>query len=381
MNERFHPRLAEFGLVARNRWRGALARKGETVFQLAAWSAAIALAAWAASRIDGDRIGLALYFLVSQPLATGLMFVALGFAMVHGTTISIVTELRHGWWGASPVPAEATRRTVFVFALGQTIAGNLGIVAVLGAIVAISDRWEHWFYPAVAIFSVSLWLGAALGYVVARRREARPHTKHTRHGTTKPLFPMPGLDDPRLHHFPDWQRREALNRWRLGGRLWQLVALGLLVPMNSAFWSLAGLLLLGTSLIWYGVVLRACEETIARATQLFAASPLPFPTFAAASARYLVVAWIAAAGLGCLGLVMQGASITVALIYALALALGSALALVLTWRYRHRPLTARIRTGAECAALLAASWSLAFLVPVVAVALIARHYAVARKIR
>lgn len=381
MNERFHPRLKEFGLVARNRWRLALSRPGETLFQIAAWTAALALAAWGASRIDGDRIGLVLHFLVEQPLATGLLFAAFGFAMSHGTTASLATELRHGWWGATPVPVAATRRTVFLFAVGQTLLGNLGLLAVLLCIVAISDRWQHWFYPAVAIFSIALWIGAALGYVAARRREAQPRTRNTRHGTTKPLFPLPGLDDARLHHLPDWQRREALNRWRLGGRLWQLVAFGLLIPMNSAFWSLLGLLLLGTSLIWYGVVLRASEDAIVRATQLFAASPLPFPAFASASARYPFVAWVAVVLIGGAGLMLQGASIVVAVAYALVLALGTALALTLTWRYRHRPLTARIRTSAECAALGAAAYQLWFLVPFVAVALTARHYAVARKTR
>ena len=381
MNARYHPRLAEFGLVARNRWHGLLAHKGESLFQLAAWSAALALAAWGFGRIDGDRIGLALHFLVAQPLATGLVFAAFGFAMVHGATSSLVAELRHGWWGATPVPVDATRRTVRLFALGQTLLGNLGVLAVLGAIVAISDRWEHWFYPAAIIFSVSLWLGAALGYAFARRRDAQPRVRSGRHGSTRPLFALPGLDDARLRHFPDWQRREALNRWRLGGRIWQLVAFGLLIPMNSAFWSLLGLLLLGTSLIWYGVVLRACEDAIVRATRLFAATPLDFPAFARASARYPFVAWLAVSAVGGAGLVLQGASVVLAVVYALVLALGTALALSLTWRYRHRPVTARIRTGAECAALALAAYQLWFLVPFVALALVARHYAVARKIR
>lgn len=381
MNERIHPRLQEFGLVARNRWRLALTNYGESLFQLAAWSAAIALAAWGISRVDGDRIGLVLHFLVEQPFATGVLFAAFGFAMAHGTTASLVAELRHGWWGATPVPVAATRRTVLLFALGQTLLSNVALLGVLLVIVAISDRWQHWFAPAVIIASIGLWIGAALGYLVARRREARPRTKHSRHGTTKPLFALPGLDDARLHHFPDWQRREALNRWRLGGRIWQLVAFGLLIPMNSAFWSLLGLLLLGTSLIWFGVVLRASEETIVRATKLFAAMPLHFPALAAASLRYPLLAWFATACIGGAGLMLQGASGIVAIGYALVLATGSALALALTWRYRHRPLQARIRTTAECLLLLAALRDLTLIVPFVAIALIARHYFVARKTR
>jgi hypothetical protein len=280
-----------------------------------------------------------------------------------------------------PVPVPATRRTIFLFAFGQTLLGNAGLLALMLGVVAISERWEHWFYPAVAIFSVALWIGAALGYLVARRREAQPRTAHSRHGSVKPLFPTPGLDDARLHHFPDWQRREALNRWRLGGRLWQLVAFGLLIPMNSAFWSLLGLILLGTSLIWYGVVLRASEEAIVRATNLFAAMPLPFSAFAKASVRYPALAWAATSIIGGAGLLLQSASIKVAVAYALVLAMGTALALALTWRYRHRPWQARVRTTVEFALLVAALRDLAFVVPFVAVALIARHYAVARKIR
>ena len=381
MNERIHPRLQEFGLVARNRWRLALTHYGESLFQLAAWSAAVALFAWGISRVDGDRIGLVLHFLVEQPFATGVLFAAFGFAMAHGTTASLASELRHGWWGATPVPVAATRRTVLLFAFGQTLLGNAGLLGVLLVIVAISDRWQHWFAPAcdeIAERGADPQTGRGDDY---RRREARPRTKHSRHGTTKPLFALPGLDDARLRHFPDWQRREALNRWRLGGRIWQLVAFGLLIPMNSAFWSLLGLLLLGTSLIWFGVVLRASEETIVRATKLFAAMPLNFPALAAASLRYPLLAWFATACIGGAGLMLQGASAVVAIGYALVLATGSALALALTWRYRHRPLQARIRTTAECLLLFAALRDLTPIVPFVAIALIARHYFVARKIR
>ncbi len=373
----FHPRLQETRRVAANR---LLRFWPQTLFHLVAWSALLALIGAGVARIDGDRIGLVLRLLAQQPFVIALAFAAFGFAMCRSATLALLTELRLGWWGAAPVPERATRRSLHLNAILLTVFGNVVILFVLGGIVLLSRRSTPWFAPIFAAASVGFWLGSGAGYLVVRRlgklRQARVAQTHS----SAALLPLPMLDHPQLRNLPDWQRRETVRRWRSGGRNWQFIALGILVPMGMPLLPLGGLLLLGAALIWYGLALRSSEDTLVRATQLFAALPLPFARFAAGTLRYPLFAWACTSVFGALGLLLQSAKWPVVVAFVATIGLGGLLSLCLSWRYRHRPHLARVRASAEVALLLLLGYQFPFLAPPLAAALAARHYYVARSL-
>lgn len=381
MTAYFHPRLQQGRLVAGNRLRLALRHWPQSVFHLLAAAALIAIAAAALGRIDGDRIGLIIRLLLQQPLVVALAFAAFGFAMCRSASLDLQQELRLGWWGAMPVPAQATRRSLRLHAAVQTLFANVVVGAVLLGIVALSRRSTEWLLPLWTTASGGLCAGALLGYASARRqrREARQKTSRETAHSSAAWLPLRGLDHPQLHNIPEWQRRETVRRWRSGGRAWQLGALALLVPMGMPLLPLLGLSLLGVSLVWFGLALRASENTLVSAQQLCAALPLPFARFAAATLRYPLFACTSTALCGAAGLLLQSARWPIALGYVVALGLGTALSLSLTWRYRRRPLSARLRATAESALLLALAVQFAPLAVLLALGLIVRHYQVAKR--
>lgn len=375
----FHPRLQEARRVAGNRTRRLLRLWPQTLFHLVAGGALLFLVGTGVARIDGDRIGLVLRLLAAQPLVIALAFAALGFAMCRSSTLALLQELRLGWWGAAPVPQAATQRSLHLNAILLTVFGTIVVLLVLAGIVALSRRSTPWFVPLLTSASLGFWLGSGLGYLAVRRLGTRRHTKVQQTHSSAALLRLRALDHPQLRNLPDWQRRETVRRWRSGGRNWQFLALGLLVPMGMPLLSLAGMLLLGAALIWYGLALRASQDTLVRATQLFAALPLPFERFAAGTLRYPLFAWCCASVLGAGGLLAQSAKPWVAAVFILIIGLGGLLSLCLSWRYRHRPHLARIRATAEVVLLLLLAYQFALIVPPLAVALAARHYAVARR--
>ena len=374
----FHPRLQESRRVAENRLRRLLRLWPQTLFHLCAAAALLALVGAGVARIDGDRIGLVLRLLAAQPLVVAIAFAAFGFAMCRSATLALLTELKLGWWGAAPVPEAATRRSLHLNAVLLTLFGNVVILLVLVGIVLLSRRSTPWFAPLLAAASIGFWLGSGAGYLAVRRLGALRRGRIAQQHSSAALLPLPALDHPQLRHLPDWQRRETVRRWRSGGRNWQFLAFGLLIPMGMPLLPLAGLLLLGAAMIWYGLALRASEDAMVRATQLFAALPLPFTRFAAGTLRYPLFAWLCASTLGAAGLLLQSAKPFVAIAFVIAIGIGGLISLCLSWRYRHRPHLARVRASAEVALLLLLAYQLPFLAPPLALALAARHYFVAR---
>lgn len=376
----FHPQLQETRRVAENRLRRLLRLWPQTLFHLCAAAALIALIGAGVSRIDGDRIGLVLRLLAEQPLVVAVAFAAFGFAMSRSATLALLTELKLGWWGAAPVLETATRRSLHLNAILLTVFGNLVILLVLAGIVWLSRRSTPWFAPLLTASSAGFWLGSGAGYLVVRRLGAFRRSRVAQQHASAALLPLPALDHPQLRHLPDWQRRETVRRWRSGGRSWQFLAFGLLIPMGMPLLPLFGLLLLGVAMIWYGLALRSSEDTMVRATRLFAALPLPFPRFAAGTLRYPLFAWISASVLGAAGLLLQAAKPAVAVAFVAMIGLGGLISLCVSWRYRHRPHLSRVRATAEVVLLLLLAYQLPFIAPPLALALAARHYIVARSL-
>lgn len=378
MNSRFHPWLAEMRELARAWLRRAARHRAETVFHLLAWCALGGVLVWGWSHLDGDHAGVTIHLLLQEPLLPVALCAVLGYGTASGSARALATEWREGWWGAMPVAPRASALTLRLVALFAALIMLLALMGVLLALAAVADHWRTWLVPALTSCAIGVPLGALPALWRSPRAWDAPKQRVRSRAEDKPLFSLPWLELRALPHLAQWQRRENLRVWRHGGRIWPLLALGALVPMGTRGWSLLGLLLFGLSLIWFGLVLRAALDVIARADALLRATPSRFGAFCQASLRYPLWAWLLASLLGALGLLLQSARWPVALGYAAALLGALALQLVLAWRFRRAPWRARLRAGVDASLIFALLYLAPPLALLIAVVLIARHFHLAR---
>jgi hypothetical protein len=377
MNAYFHPWIGENRQVLFNALRLALRRWPHTLLHTAGWLGLFALLAYGFVHIDGNWLGLIIYFLADHPAVTLPLIAALGFAGTFGAITGLLGEWRNGWWGAMPVAARAQSRTLLLAATIFTLLQTLIMLAMLLAVASIASRWRTWLQPASTLVAIGIPLGAILGFIVARRVRIAPRREARRSAGGKPLFALAWLEHPRLPNLAHWQRRETLRRWRSGGPVWPFIALGIAIPMNSEFWTLAGLVLLAISAIWFGVAARANEDVIVRADAALAATPIGFARFSAATIRYPLWTWAIASLLGSAGLILQTARWPFVAGYAPALLLALLLQLSLTWRYRVVT-QARWRFVVEAIVLLALFRVVGAFAIVLYAAFLFRHLQLAR---
>lgn len=380
MNPRFHPWLAELRELARAWLRRAGRHRAETLFHGLAWGALGGVLAWGWSRLDGDRAGVTLHLLLQEPLLPIALCAVLGYGAASGSAKALATEWREGWWGAVPVAAAASARTLRLVALLAALTMLLAVCGLLLALAAVAEHWRTWLVPALTCAAIGVPLGTLPALLRSPRAWAAQAPRVHVRAEDKPLFALPWLERRTLPHLALWQRRENLRVWRHGGRLWPFVVLGIMVPMGTRGASLLGLLLFGVSLIWFGLVLRAALDAIARADALLRATPLAFSEFCAASLRYPLFAWLIAALWGGAALLLQDARWPVALGYALVLFVVLALQLVLAWRFRRAPWRAPLRAGVDASLLLALAYLAGPLALPAAALLILHHFHKARKL-
>lgn len=300
----FHPWLREARLAA---LRGGGWKRGRG----AAAALALAVVASLALRaVGGEAAALpaALPRLIAQlPLPFALLALASAYASARSRLAALDETLRHGWWAAAPVePARATRTLVLLAALGGAAA--LLVAALL--LAAFGGEGER-VRTAFLVLAAGLAPGAALGLLAALRQRRRP-AQRLREGAREPLFGLRWLDDARLPHLSDWQRREALLRWRRGGHAWMIGAVLMALPGSTALASGAGVLLIATALAWFSLLAQACAFASVAAGRALAALPLAPRGFARAAWRYPAFAFVcacvlAAAGSALLGLGMRAA--------------------------------------------------------------------------
>lgn len=312
----FHPWLREARLAALRggsgrRWSGALATL-----------AAVAVAGPLARAIGGDAAALpaAVPRLVAQlPLPFALLALAGAYASARARLGALDERLRHGWWAAAPIePARVARTLVLLAALGA-VAAVLATAALLLALGGDRAQLRSAFF----VLAAGLAPGVALGLAAVLRQRRRP-AQRLREGAREPLFGLRWLDDARLPHLSDWQRREALLRWRRGGHAWMLGAVLMALPGSTALASGAGVLLIATALAWFSLVAQACAAATVAARRTLAAAPLAPHGFARAAWRYPAFAFacacaLAAAGAGLLGLGWPAAPALLAAAIALCL--------------------------------------------------------------
>lgn len=374
----WHPWLAELRALLRARWRRACHHPGEALFQLVAWSVLLLLLAWAWRHVDGDHAGVVIHLLLQEPLVPLALCAVLGYGTASGAGKAVAAEWRDGWWGAVPVAAAAQRRSQRLVAALAVVLMAAVLALVLLALAAVADHWRTWLVPALRSVGVGLPLGAVPALWRSPRAFAAEAPRMRARAADRPLFRLPWLERGAQPQLAAWQRREALRVWRHGARVWPLLALGLLVPRDVLGWSLLGLLLVGLSLVWFGLVLRASPDVIARGDALLRATPQRFGAYCRATLGYPLWACACASALTAVGLLLQRASAVAVLACAALLAVLLSMQLVLAWRHRRAPWRARLRFGVDVAVLAAVAWSLPLALPLAWIGLLSFHFHKAR---
>lgn len=218
--------------------------------------------------------------------AAALLALGGSHAIAHRRLLDALERWRFGWCGALPVARGTTAWSLLlVTAAGMIVSLAFVTALLLGASVSAPHRGDL-PYALVGV-DLALAVGTAIAAVRALHAGAR-----ARHADTirEPLFALPWLNDPRLPHWLDWQRREALVRWRRGG---SFVMVGIVlagVPDGPSIPMVVALVLLVLSWSWLAVVMRASADASIAAVRLLGATPLHFGLARVASLRYPLIA-------------------------------------------------------------------------------------------
>lgn len=192
-----------------------------------------------------------------------------------------------GWCGALPIARGATACTLLLVTIVALIVSVAFVTALLLGVSAGAPHRGDLAY-ALAGIDLALVAGTAVAMLRVFRRGA--FAVHHADGIREPLLALPWLNDRRLPHLLDWQRRAALAKWRRGGGF---VVVGIVlaaVPMGAPMLEVAALVLLVLSWSWLAIVMRASADASAAAIHLLGAVPLDVRRMRLALFRYPVVA-------------------------------------------------------------------------------------------
>ncbi len=229
----------------------------------------------------GDR---ALAPLANWPLQAALVIAVVVFVLVRARLQLISVQLRDGWWAAMPVDPRS-RTVALSIAAGAVMSICLAVlIAIAGMLVAIGAR--NIAGTALVVIVAGAISGATAALIVVLRRQPARRRDTSRVGVRRPLFATTWLVDPRLPHLSDWQRREALLRWRPHASATPVLAALVLVPVGASPLTLLGMLLFALSAGWLGVALRASIEVAATAGELLRSTPASALQQTRAGVRY-----------------------------------------------------------------------------------------------
>ncbi|ALN64178.1 putative membrane protein [Lysobacter antibioticus] len=286
MGRMLHPWFAEARLVAA---RGGAWRRGRTLSAAAAAAIALPLSlrAWGG---DAAVLAEALPRLIERlPLPFGLLAIAVAYAVARGRSIALDEYLRLGWWAATPIePSRATRSLILLAGLA-----TLAAMAFAAAVLAACGGDRASLHAAYWVVDGGLALGAMLGLFAALRHRRHP-AHRLREGARLPVFGLAWLDDARLPHLSDWQRREGVLRWRRGGHAWMIGAVLFGLPSSTGASSGIGVLLIAIALAWFSLILQACVAATLDADALLASTPRAPHRLAQAAWRYPGFAFVCA---------------------------------------------------------------------------------------
>ncbi|HET9818585.1 MAG TPA: hypothetical protein VFP92_05415 [Rhodanobacteraceae bacterium] len=218
--------------------------------------------------------------------AASLLALGGSYAIAHERLLGALERWRLGWCAALPVARGATTCTLLLVTAAALLVSLALITALLLAISALAPHRGDLMY-ALAGIDLALVVGSAVATVRVFRRGARAFRADS---VREPLLALPWLNDRRLPHLLDWQRRAGLVRWRRGGSFVMVgIVLGV-VPMGAPALEVTGLVLLVLSWSWWAVAMRASADTSGAAVRLLGATPLDAHCARLASLRYPLIA-------------------------------------------------------------------------------------------
>jgi len=215
---------------------------------------------------------------------------ALGGAcgIAHQRLLDALERWRFGWCGALPIARPAAASTLLLSATAALVASLAFTTTLLFGIAAPAPQGGDLPY-AVAAIDGALVAGVAVAAIRVLRRGALARVHHM-DGIREPLLALPWLNDPRLPHLLDWQRRAALVRWRRGGSFMAVGIVLAAVPIGAPMVQVSALVLLVLSWSWLTVVMRASADAFISAVRLLAAVPWNVRSARMAALRYPLVA-------------------------------------------------------------------------------------------
>jgi len=319
MSALWHPAMRVDWLVLRRTRPGALMRIISAPALLLACCAAIAC---------GD-----FYSGYGWCLAAGaLLALGGGYAIVHARLLDALGRWRFGWCGALPVGRGATASTLLlVTAAALLVSLAFATALLLGVSVSAPHRADLAY--ALAGIDLALVVGTAAAAGRAFRAGARVHHAD---GIRESLFALPWLNDPRLPHLLDWQRRATLVQWRRGGSFVMVGVVLAGVPDGPSLPMVVALVLLVLSWSWLAVAMRASADAAAAAVRLLGATPLDVECARMASLRYPAAAALCAVVSMIAGAILAGHG-AIALAWAACAVAVSAWPLFCIFRATRRP--------------------------------------------
>ena len=222
--------------------------------------------------------------------AAALLALGGSYSIAHQRLLDALERWRFGWCGALPVARGASASTALLVTAAALIA-SLALVSVL--LLGISTSASH--RGDLPYAAAGIGLALIVGTTVAMLRVFRGGVR-MRHadGIREPLLALPWLNDPRLPHLLDWQRRAALVRWRRGG---SFVTVGIVlaaVPIGAPMLEVGASVLLVLAWSWLAVVMRASADAFVSAARLLAAVPWDGRSAWLAALRYPLIAALCA---------------------------------------------------------------------------------------
>lgn len=221
-------------------------------------------------------------------------------AIAHQRVLDALERWRFGWCGGLPIAWGATACTLLLVTTAALITSIAFVTALLLGISTAAPHRGDLPY-ALAGIDLALIVGVAVAAVRVSRRGLLARM-HQADGIREPLLALPWLNDPRLPHLLDWQRRAALVKWRRGGSFVMVgIVLGA-VPMGAPMLEVAGLVLLVLAWLWLVAVMRASACATKAAVRLLRAQPLDVRWARIASLRYPLIAALCALVLMAVGI-------------------------------------------------------------------------------
>jgi hypothetical protein len=299
-----HPWLAE-ARIAFPRRLGASWPRAAAGAMLATAVCVLVVAAASQAGMSASAIAsFSLHAIGQWPLPMLLLFAVAGYALMRGRLLLLLDDWQSGWLAATPSgPHSRLLTSLAITAVGTALA-TITVAGVLIVVAAIAGSGMD-LHIEMTIAATGIALGTALGLLSALRAGRRSSVQACE-GVRQPLLSLTALLDRRLPHLFDWQRREALLRWRRGGNFRWLGAVLVALPSGISNRTALAVLLLAASMAWFIVTMRACHHSSRQAQTLCSATPVPHRLFILAAMRYPTFAAACTLGLGAVAVAIGG---------------------------------------------------------------------------